>query len=482
MDMVQPVLAQLGMKKTTVEMDKALHGIRTFVDAHRMKHSLPGAGFAEFERGVHAEVMKLERELVAEELARADVDTEVVLVDGVEHRRVLRAEQTYMTAAGPVRVERTLYKDRSDPGGRSVSPLEMNAGIVTGFWSPVAAEQSLWVVSQMTPQLAEDLLQRMGNMMPSKASLDRLPKAIAERWEENRAVHDTALRESTSVPREADSVVISLDGVYAPMKDTDPVSTRQAAADAGKIAKGPAGYKEVGCGAISLCDHRGNMMRAIRFARMPETRKSTLKEMLVAEVAHIYELRPDLTQVALADGMDDNWTFLEAEFPKAIRIVDFFHATEHLNAALADVYGDGTVEARRRFADLRYVLLEVDNGVASVIRALDYLKRKHPGSAKVRQVLAYFRKQRPRMQYAAMKARGLPIGSGVVEAACKTLVTQRMKNSGMRWSQLGGQAILNPRGWVQSERFDEAWALVAATYKTEITVLNNVIPLRPKAA
>ena len=61
------------------------------------------------------------------------------------------------------------------------------------------------------------------------------------------------------------------------------------------------------------------------------------------------------------------------------------------------------------------------------------------------------------MNYAALVKRGLPIGSGVVEAACKTLVAQRLKLSGMRWGR-GAQAILTTRGWDQSERFDEAWA------------------------
>lgn len=71
------------------------------------------------------------------------------------------------------------------------------------------------------------------------------------------------------------------------------------------------------------------------------------------------------------------------------------------------------------------------------------------------------------------------IGSGVVEAACKTLVAQRLKLSGMRWSKDGAQAILTMRGWDQSERFDGAWALVAATYEREIHVLANVVDITP---
>jgi len=86
------------------------------------------------------------------------------------------------------------------------------------------------------------------------------------------------------------------------------------------------------------------------------------------------------------------------------------------------------------------------------------------------------------MNYADLKAKGFMIGSGVVEAACKTLVTQRLKQSGMRWSVRGAQAILTPRGWDQSERFDKAWALVAATFHTDVTVLANVIAFKPESA
>src|SRR5690606_32706321 len=89
-------------------------------------------------------------------------------------------------------------------------------------------------------------------------------------------------------------------------------------------------------------------------------------------------------------------------------------------------------------------------------------------------VLGYFRRNRRRMTYAIFASQGLPIGSGVVEAACKTLVTQRLKRSGMTWSEAGAQAILTPRAWTQSDRFDHAWALLAAAYKSDIVLINEV--------
>jgi hypothetical protein len=115
--------------------------------------------------------------------------------------------------------------------------------------------------------------------------------------------------------------------------------------------------------------------------------------------------------------------------------------------------------------------------VEKVIRALAYLKSKFPARKKIASVLKYLRAHRHMMHYAAYREEAIPIGSGVIEAACKTLVTQRMKNSGMRWGSEGGQAILTLRSWAQSERFDRAWALIAAKYRAEVTTLANVVSL-----
>lgn len=443
-----------------------------------MRRKEDKGGFGEFERGLHARVMAFEREMVADEMRAADIDVEAVKVEGTVYRRVLRAEEEYLTAAGPVRVMRSLYKDHTDPAARAIVPLELRIGIIEGFWTPLAGQQGAWVVSQMVPKLAEELFARLGNMTPSKSSLDRLPKALSEHWEPDRRHFEQALREGDVVPAEAVSVAVSLDGVLVPTKDGDGPAKRAQMAEEGRVAQGPAGYREVGCGTLSFCDAKGEMISAIRMGRMPERNKSSLKKMLLADLTAVLATRPDLRVVKLADTSLDNWTFLANDLPEGPEIVDFFHAGEHLNAAVAAAYGDGTTEARRNFADLRFVLREVPNGVESVIRSLAYLHKKFPRRKRIDKELKYFRKHRARMRYKEHADQGLPIGSGVVEAACKTLASQRMKLSGMRWGQDGGQAILTLRGWSQSiDRFDRAWALLASTYRAEVTTLHNVVSI-----
>ncbi|MBC5800187.1 MAG: hypothetical protein GIW94_09485 [Candidatus Eremiobacteraeota bacterium] len=136
----------------------------------------------------------------------------------------------------------------------------------------------------------------------------------------------------------------------------------------------------------------------------------------------------------------------------------FFHAAEQLSGALVAAYGEADPVGRARFEKLRHTLRHDRQGAAKVIRALIHLRERFPRRKKIAAVLGYFRENRHRMNYATVAARGLPIGSGVVEAACKTLVTQRMKRSGMRWRHDGGQAILTLRGLIQSDRFDCCFA------------------------
>lgn len=462
------------IEPVTMQHASALDRLVWMVKARKGKPFVPGE-FDQFERELGERLREVAREALAEELRRADVDIDSVLIEGIVHRRVLRGTETYETSMGPVTVERTLYKDRTDPDARAIAAVDARLGIISGFWTPEAAKQAAWVVSQMTPALSEELFKRVGNMRPSKSSLDRLPKVLDERWEGDRGAFETELRTVTEIPEETRSIAVSLDGVLIPMKDGQAVRTRSRAASEGRISKGPAGYRETGCATISFCDEDGDMISAIRMARMPETKKTALKAMLIDELGCLLAQRPHLPVVKVADGAEDNWTFLHEQIPVGAEVIDFFHAAEHLGAAIASAYGDGTRQTRLRFQEMREVLLEDCGGVDEVIRFLAALHKEHPRKRRIAQVLSYFRKQRHRMRYFELRELGMPVGSGPVEAACKSLVAQRMKQSGMRWGMEGGQAILTIRGWSQSERFDHAWAILAATYHLQVTVLDNVL-------
>jgi len=111
------------------------------------------------------------------------------------------------TAVGAVTVGRTLYRCGRE---RAVVPIELRAGIVEGYWTPLAARQASRVVAQMTPSEGEALLRELGNMAPSKSSLDRLPKRLNARWEAHREAFESTLREAVVVPDEAVAALMSI--------------------------------------------------------------------------------------------------------------------------------------------------------------------------------------------------------------------------------------------------------------------------------
>jgi hypothetical protein len=435
----------------------------------------PVADFERFEQDLHRLFVAAEREALGHELARCDLDVPQVEVEGERYDRVLRCETTYNSAAGPVRAERSLY--RSLRGGRALCPLELRAGIIEGYWTPLAAKQATWAVAHLTPQESEELFALLGNMTPSKSTLDRLPKALSVHWEATRPAFEATLRTQETIPPEAVSMAVSLDGVMAPMKDGKRQAKRHKALAKGKAPSGPLGYQEVGCATVSYYDRLGERLVTRRMARMPEANKATLKRQLTAEVMGALIQRPDLRVVKVADGAADNWTYLGETLPVGDEVVDFYHAVDRLSDALGAAYGEGTATYQERLTTLREVLRDAPRGVDKVIEALCRIRSRYPRRQAIHKTIAYFREHRHRMRYRDLRVQFLPIGSGVVEAACKTLVSQRLKRSGMRWRVPGGQAILTFRALCQSERFERAWPLLVETYKRTVTLPRKVIAL-----
>ena len=471
----------LNLKSTTSAIEGVLAKLAENIKDIFFRSEMKSMGLEEVERELRGAFAEAERGVMAEKLAQYDVDVPKLVIDGITYRRVLRAASTYTCATGEVQVMRSLYRHEAEP---AIVPLDRNAGIVEGHWTPWAARQMVMMTSLLPPQTGENVFAELGLMRPSKSSLDRLPKAMNAVWEADREQFEQQVRAEETIPEGTVTVATSLDGVMTPMKDGKRQAKREQAQAEGKRPQGPAGHQEVGCGTVSFYNAAGERLQTRRLGRMPEFKKKTLKCQLQAEMAHILNQQPDLKVVVIADGAKDNWTFLDSAFPNATAVVDFFHAADHLKKALDNAYGENTPPAKAQFAKLRRRLRDESNGVEVVIRSLRYLHHQHPRRKILARELAYFRNNRHRMRYADVKAQHLPIGSGVVEAACKTLVTQRLKLSGMHWRHLGGQAILTFRGWLQSDRFDRAWQKLTATYLKPIRPPAEVIPFpkSPRAA
>jgi hypothetical protein len=438
--------------------------------------------FASYEQELHEHLMKLERELLAAELERYDVAAKEIEVEGERYRRVMLSGQNYLSSAGEVWVERHLYRRVGGDEERCICPLELRVGIISGYATPRAARQMNFAAAHLPPREVAALFVEIGGMTPSHTTIDNQPKIIAEVWELKHQQWEEALRQTEKVPPPAAVLAVSLDGVMAPVRQAD--GTRKEAA-AGKQGSGPLGYREIGCGSVVLYDQEGQRLRTVRYGRMPEPKKATLRQQLTAECQHLLHQAPHLKVVKLADGARDNWDYLSqlelglSSAPQTdieqLEIVDFCHAADHLKRGCEAIWPHDPDKSQAKFETLRTALKEVTGGADKVIGSFRYHLSRLSGKNKeaLQTELTYFRNQRPRMDYAAYIQQGLPIASGVIEATCKTLVTQRMKCSGMRWSMPGGQAILTLRSLVQSDRWQQAWSLIQAEFCKPVSIVKE---------
>ena len=431
--------------------------------------------FEDYEQELHKLVMLLECELVQEELSRYDVTAEEIMVENKTYRKGRCSSETYLTAAGCVTVERHLYVG-VNATDKTLCPLELRSGLISGYFTPRAARQGAFAMAQLTPGESEALFAEIGNMQPSRSSLDRLTKALSPHWETHRTTWEAQLRQAETVPVHANIVAISVDGVMAPIRGADKLEKTE---QPGKHASGPTGYKEVGCGTVSLYDQEAARLQTVRYARMPESKKVTLQQQLETEVASILALRPNLRRIHLADGAKDNWRLMndiEAQLPAPLEppleIVDYYHACEHLKRGCDAAWGESTPESKRYFDRLKTKLKETDGGAKLILRVLRFQSSNAKGNRRKRldAELTYFRNQQHRMLYPDYIRLNLPIASGVMEASCKTLVTQRLKRSGMAWAKAGGQAILTLRSLIQSNRWHSAWPLLSADFRKPIKI------------
>ena len=461
---------------------------RFLAERSELSNAESAMSFEKFEVSLGKIAHEIENEIKAHELARYDVKAPTISIDGkVFHRCLENEEKRYMTATGPISVERNLYRPQG--GGKSICPLELRAGIVGGRYTPVMARQVTYMMGNMTSVETSQLFDELNINGPSSSSCDRLPKLISKQWENNRVNWETALREQETVPSEASIVAVSLDGVMVPDKDGQQEAKKKRE-EAGKKSlskqeSGPAGYKEVGCGTVTLYaeqqkeDKAPPRLETVRYGRAPEYKKKTLTEQLDAETESILSVRDDLILVAIADGAEENWRYFDRPlFKEAVKIVDFGHACEHLREATGAYMGRKSTAGRAEYERLKVILRDQDDGIETVIVELTSMKRKLKGKKNKNQreafhaELIYFKNQKDRMHYAEYQKRGLPIGSGVIEATCKTLATQRLKRSGMSWRD-GKQAILTIRSLQQSDRWQRAWTLLSKSYRSDVMCIRN---------
>lgn len=385
----------------------------------------------EDEEAIRQWMMGIGRQALAAAFALHDTDGRPIEVEGARMTSKGRQPKEYQTTAGPVTVARHVYQ--GSRGGTTHCPMEASAGIIvtsTAGW----ARQASGLMSRLPVREAMATLEDFGraasalHLQSLAAIVGAGALAAEQQW-------DYAMPE---LPAPVATVGVSLDGANIKMDGQ---------------------WRQAMAGALSFYDDDGERLHTIYLAAAPEANKVEFLERLEAEVGLARERHPEALFLGLADGAPDNWTFLDAVTDR--QTLDFWHAAQNLGAGARAACPDSPVGQKEWRHKWRHILLEKAGGARKLIRELVRLETKlESGGARadlrkeLAEALTYYRNQACRMNYAENRALGLRIGSGVVEAACKAVIKQRMCVTGARWKFDGARAILALRAL---ERTDARW-------------------------
>jgi hypothetical protein len=217
-------------------------------------------------------------------------------------------------------------------------------------------------------------------------------------------------------------------------------------------------------GSVTFHDDHGEALHTILYVRMPHEDPSELVRGLLGDVAIALEHRPDLKIMALADGAHELWNlFGQATamyFPEdqhIYELVDLWHLLEKLGSAAKVIHGES--HSGEALARWRTMLLNSKNAARRIREELQQSGCKDvcKGEKKpVHDAITYLTNHANRMDYATARRAGLPVGSGNIEATCKSLFEIRMKRPGARWKNHTGSHIVQLRALALSDRWDQA--------------------------
>jgi predicted RNA-binding Zn ribbon-like protein len=461
------------------------------------------------ERHVQDIVNELGRALMREVFEAADTAAPEVTVSGERWGNRRATNGTYETTFGEVSLLRATYQ-RSGRG-RVLIPLDLRLGMVEGRYTPLVARIGNRALASMPTDEGEALLKEIGVCSLSRSTLHRLPQAMLARVRDDMEVIEATVRASDAIPADACTMQVAMDGVMVPTEgedakprgrkaltqeparheqrygpkvpvldcvgtdapdtpDDDP--TPAPASDTKGLA-----WREASVGTISFWDKEGEWLKTIYLGQMPSYRKLGLVARLEKEFAAVHQERPDLRVVLASDGALTQWEELRSMADRVLgdkprtELLDFFHCAARLGTAAKAIWGtteDATVTGEHWKTTLR----EKIHGATIVLKALEYQRSlATPAAAKeIAKSVAYItrHKKQGRLAYAAAKRDKLPIGTGVTEAAAKTLVSVRMKRSGARYSEHGGHTIITLRAALLSGRFEAFSDQVEATYTASV--------------
>jgi hypothetical protein len=361
-----------------------------------------------------------------------------------------------LTAVGPVEVLRPYYLCAHCGVGQF--PVDVELDIENTEFSPGVRRMQAMVGQEAPFEHGREQMKVLAGLEVTTKSVERTAEAIGA---------DIAQREQGEIQKALQLELPVVGGepipfLYVQMDGTGvPVVKKETVGRQGKIEGQPAHTREVKLGCVftqTTWDEEGYPIRdpdSTTYTGAIESAEEFGRRIYAQ--AHGRGWSRALKKVVIGDGAEWIWNLVALHFPDAIQIVDLYHARQHLWEVARKLYPND--EGKQKAWMKIHQKLLLDRGkIEKLVGALRSIESDRPEiTEKIRTEADYFERNAERMRYPKFRRQHLFVGSGVIEAGCKTVVAFRLKRSGMFWTVRGANAILALRCCHLNGEFEDYW-------------------------
>jgi len=365
-------------------------------------------------------------------LQQFDTDGTPIIHNGLRYTTKGQVSKIYQTPYGEIAIKRHVYQNSL--GGATFCPLENDARIIVGSTPKFAKMVSSKYSETGATRVQIDLEENHGRYI-SRSFIQDISEAVSKTIQKKQDSWEFTIPVENQYVA---SIGISLDGTCMYLVGD--------------------GYRIAMVGSISLYNNDGERLYSNYTASEPEYGKARFYDEFEKEILKIKKLYPNAESVGIADGAKDNWTYLEKH--TSYQILDYFHATEYLSLS-SDMRFKQKTEAKEWLGKACHKLKHEVSGAEELLTELKGFRKNKITDAKkekIESAITYFENHKHQMNYKEYQNKKFPIGSGVIEAACKVIIKQRLCNSGMKWKEAGAKAVLCLRCINKSDgRWTQLW-------------------------
>jgi hypothetical protein len=372
----------------------------------------------------------------AEALKQFDTDGAPVILGSSRWTSKGQEPKAYQTPYGEVSIARHIYQ--TGEGGATFCPLERDARIILTSTPRFAMQISHKYGEGPAARVVKDLTNNHG-------------RPIAESFVQNTAAAVAAVVQAKEEQWH-----------YATPKLQEPIRTVSVGVDGTCMFVVDDGHRQAMVGSISLYDKEGERHHTIYVAATPQYGKETFYQRMSREIDHVRQLYPQARLTAVADGSEDNWTFTRQYTQD--ECVDFYHASAYLDWVAKAVHPRSPTARQEWLEDRRHKLKHEKDYAKKLLTEMENLPVAGLSESVLEELSkakTYFTNHHQQMKYAQRVEAKMPIGSGVTEAACKTIVKMRMCRGGAKWKEEGAASVLSLRTLIYTEeRWQQFWAKI----------------------